>query len=285
MSAGVLTRCGTAHTLSTEREDILMFFPGGRQPPARPTRAPRPPARSPPHPHSEPLPPSRRTPVQRRAVERVARITRAAGELCAVEGAAAVTMEAIAARAGTSIGSVYQFFPNRDALLHAVAEGYVADLVALLEADDGADVARLPLPALVDAVLAPFDRFHETHPGYFAILFAPAGSTALGALRGRLRTRLQRRAESIFRARAPGLAPARRRRLALTAVEAARALVQYIETGVPAAERRAMRLELRAMLVAYLAPALDGDAGDPADEGTEAVPAGGAHAAPPAGVA
>jgi AcrR family transcriptional regulator len=191
-------------------------------------------------------------------------------------------MEAIAARAGTSIGSVYQFFPNRDALLHAVAEGYVADLVALLEADDGADVARLPLPALVDAVLAPFDRFHETHPGYFAILFAPAGSAALGALRGRLRTRLQRRAESIFRARAPRLSPARRRRLALTAVEAARALVQHIETGVPAAERRAMRLELRAMLVAYLAPALDGGVGDGVDDGTNAA---GADASRPAGVA
>jgi AcrR family transcriptional regulator len=232
------------------------------------------------------MPTSRRTPVQRRAVERVARITRAAGELCALEGAAAVTMEAIAARAGTSIGSVYQFFPNRDALLQAVAEGYVADLVAVLEAGDAPDVARLPLPALVDAVLAPFDRFHETHPGYFAILFAPAGSAALGALRGRLRARLQRRAEAIFRARAPGLAPARRRRLALTAVEAARALVQYIETGVPAAERRAMRLELRAMLVAYLAPALGDGAGDGGDGATD--PGGGdgnGDGGRPAGVA
>lgn len=207
----------------------------------------------------------RRTPVQRRAVERVARIARAAGELCAAEGAAAVTMEAIAARAGTSIGSLYQFFPNRDALLHAVAERYVADLEAVLEAQDAPDAARLPLAELVDAVLAPFDHFHETHPGYFAILFAPAGSAALGPLRGRLRARLRRRVERIFRARAPELAPARRRRLALTAVEAARALMQYIETAVPAPERRAMRRELRAMLVAYLAPWLgdgpDGAAG------------------------
>ena len=200
------------------------------------------------------MPTPRRTPVQRRARERVERIARAAGELCAEAGVPAVTMEGIAARAGTSIGSLYQFFPNRDALLHAVAEGYVADLDHLLDAADGPEVATLPLPALVDAVLEPFVRFHRAHPGYFAILFAPPGSAALAALRGRLRGRLVRRVEGIFRARAPGLAPAQRRRLALTAVEAGRALMQYIETGVPRGGRRAMRAELRAMLVAYLAP-------------------------------
>ncbi len=168
-------------------------------------------------------------------------------------------MEAIAARAGTSIGSLYQFFPNRDALLHAVAERYVADLEQLLEErddDDRPDAAALPLPALVDAVLEPFVRFHRTHPGYFAILFAPAGSAALATLRGRLRDRLVARVDALFRRRAPRLGAARRRRLARTAVEAARALLQYVETAVPAAERRPMRAELRAMLVAYLEPTL-----------------------------
>ena len=42
------------------------------------------------------------------------------------------------------------------------------------------------------------------------------------------------------------------------AVESARALLQYIVTGVPRAERGAMREELRAMLVAYLGPWLRG---------------------------
>jgi AcrR family transcriptional regulator len=198
--------------------------------------------------------PPRRVPRQRRSQERLARITSAAGELCAELGANAVTMEAIAARAGTSIGSLYQFVPNRDALLHAVARTYVADLEPLLDAHDEPAMARLPLPELVDAVLEPFERFHRTHPGYFAILFAPQGSDALGALRGRLRARLLARVEALFRARAPRLGTARRRRLAMTSVECGRALLQYVEQSVPAAERRAMRAELRAMLVAYLEP-------------------------------
>src|SRR5829696_27334 len=105
---------------------------------------------------SSSAPAARRVPTQRRSRERLARIARAAGELCAELGADAVTMEAIAARAETSIGSLYQFFPNRDALLNAVAEQYAADLVALLEESDPVpDAERLALDALVDAVLEP----------------------------------------------------------------------------------------------------------------------------------
>ena len=200
---------------------------------------------------------TRRVPTQRRSQERLERIARAAGELCAEVGADAVTMEAISARAETSIGSLYQFFPNKDALLHAVAERYVDDLLALLDASDAADagdVAGLPLETLVDALLEPFVAFHRAHPGYFAILFAPQGGEALRSVRGRLRERLAQRVERLFQARAPRLDPAKRRRLALTAVEAARALMQYIEVGVPRGERKEMRSELRGMLVAYLSP-------------------------------
>ena len=201
--------------------------------------------------------PVRRIPTQRRSQERLARIAQAAGELCAEVGADAVTMEGIAARAGTSIGSLYQFFPNRDALLAAVAERYVADLDALLAAGELPDATALPLEQLVEAVLAPFVAFHERHPGYFAILFAPQGGAALASLRGRLRERLVARVDALLARRAPAIPAAERRRVALTAVEAGRALFQYIETGIPSRERPAMRRELRGMLVAYLAPWVD----------------------------
>jgi AcrR family transcriptional regulator len=202
---------------------------------------------------------ARRVPAQRRSRERVARIARAAGELCGEVGTDGATMEAIAERAGTSIGSLYQFFPNKDALLHAVAERYAADMLTLLEAADPPDAATLPLDEVVGAVLEPFVAFHHAHPGYFALLFAPQGSAALRAVRGRLRERLVQRVDRLFRARVPGLPAAKRRRLALTAVEAGRALMQYIEVSVPRAAQEEMRAELRAMLVAYLAPWFGGE--------------------------
>lgn len=196
----------------------------------------------------------RRTPTQRRSQERLARIVRATGELCGERGVDGVTMDAIAERAGTSIGSLYQFFPNRDALLRMLAERNVADLNKLLDARDAPEMAALPLAELVDAMIAPFVSFHEAHPGYFEVLFAPPGSTALRAIRGRLRAHLRRRVERLFRLRAPHLSAVKRRRLALTAVESGRALMQYIEHNVSPNERPAYRAELRSMLVAYLEP-------------------------------
>ena len=68
---------------------------------------------------------------------------------------------------------------------------------------------------------------------------------------------LVRRVERLFQARAPDLAPAKRKRLALTAVEAARAVMQFIEVGVAPSARTPLRTELRAMLVAYLSPWLE----------------------------
>jgi AcrR family transcriptional regulator len=214
---------------------------------------PRPAPKAPPA-----TPVTRHAPTQRRSQERLARIARAAGELCAQLGAEAVTMEAIADRAETSIGSLYRFYPNRDALLEAVAERYVADLGAVLDGEEGAAerVAALPIGELVDAILEPFVAFHRAHPGYFAILFAPQGSVALRAVRGRLRQRLAARLEALLALRAPRLAAERRRRVALTTVEAARALLQFIERSVPRGEQAPMRQEMRALLVAYLGPVI-----------------------------
>lgn len=66
----------------------------------------------------------RRVPVQARSRERVERILDAAAQLLADKGYDAVKTNSIAKRAGVSIGSVYQFFPNRFAIFNALAARY-----------------------------------------------------------------------------------------------------------------------------------------------------------------
>ncbi len=66
----------------------------------------------------------RRVPVQARSRERVERILDAAAQLLSDEGYDAVKTNLIAKRAGVSIGSIYQFFPNRFAIFNALAERY-----------------------------------------------------------------------------------------------------------------------------------------------------------------
>ncbi len=66
----------------------------------------------------------RRVPVQARSRERVERILDAAAQLLSDEGYDAVKTNLIAKRAGVSIGSIYQFFPNRFAIFNALAGRY-----------------------------------------------------------------------------------------------------------------------------------------------------------------
>ena len=75
----------------------------------------------------------RRQPVQARSRERVERILDAAAQLLAEDGYDAVKTNAIAKRAGVSIGSVYQFFPNRFAIFNALAERYRSKINLSLE--------------------------------------------------------------------------------------------------------------------------------------------------------
>ena len=63
----------------------------------------------------------RRRPVQERSAARVQRMLDAAAALLDEVGYEATTTSQIAARAGVSVGSLYQFFPDRRAVLQALA--------------------------------------------------------------------------------------------------------------------------------------------------------------------
>src|SRR5262249_54442546 len=85
-------------------------------------------------------------------------ILAAAARAFADPGFDAATMEGIAAAAGTSIGSVYQFFANKPALLAALSDRYLLAARALF--DDVMGPAALARPwrrtigALVDGFVA-----------------------------------------------------------------------------------------------------------------------------------
>lgn len=60
---------------------------------------------------------SRKQPQQARSTELVAAILEAATQVLAKEGAARFTSARVAEKAGVSVGSIYQYFPNKAAIL------------------------------------------------------------------------------------------------------------------------------------------------------------------------
>lgn len=69
----------------------------------------------------------RRNPAQQRSRERLERILAAAIEVIAAKGSDQATMSEIAKLAGISIGSLYQYFPDKSAVIRALAERFNAE--------------------------------------------------------------------------------------------------------------------------------------------------------------
>ena len=64
----------------------------------------------------------RKIPTQERAGRTISTIFEAAAQILQKEGPDKLTTNRIAERAGFSIGTVYQYFPNKEAILAAIAE-------------------------------------------------------------------------------------------------------------------------------------------------------------------
>jgi len=67
-------------------------------------------------------PSARKSPIQERSKARVERILEVAAELIARNGSDLLKMSEVAASAGISIGSLYQYFPEKAALIRMLAE-------------------------------------------------------------------------------------------------------------------------------------------------------------------
>jgi AcrR family transcriptional regulator len=113
--------------------------------------------------------PRRRIPKQARARERVGRILDAARRELEAQPVAEITIEGIAERAGVPVGSVYQYFSSKTALLVAVAET-VMDEADSETARQLVDCRTLPWRDAVDRTVGATLRFLGESFGYRQLL-------------------------------------------------------------------------------------------------------------------
>lgn len=98
----------------------------------------------------------RRAPTQKRSRERVDTILKVACELISTHGSDAIRMGEVAEKAGVSIGSLYQYFPDKASIIHALADRYNAESRHCIE-------EALAQVTTAKALLAAFDQLIDTY--------------------------------------------------------------------------------------------------------------------------
>jgi len=101
-------------------------------------------------------------PSQRRSRERVERMLGCAAEIIAKKGSDAMRMSEVARMAGVSIGSLYQYFPDKSAIVRTLAERYNAEGRKCIA--DG--LARV---ATMDELCDAFGRLVDTYYEMFIV--------------------------------------------------------------------------------------------------------------------
>ena len=117
-----------------------------------------------------------RQPKQARSLKRVNRILAVAEEMFIEKGYAATTTKAIASQAEVPIGSLYQFFPDKAAILQALAERYTDLLDRRLKTLEPLETSQLSLANYVDRLTDLVEEFFDKYPGYRAIFMEVQGT-------------------------------------------------------------------------------------------------------------
>ncbi|MDO9570472.1 MAG: TetR/AcrR family transcriptional regulator [Hydrogenophaga sp.] len=99
----------------------------------------------------------RKKPRQARATFTLDAIFEATIQLLVADGMHRLTTTKVAERAGVSVGTLYQYFPHKEALVYAVNERYLENLAARIESTCRAQHGR-PIGEMVEALIDTYWR-------------------------------------------------------------------------------------------------------------------------------
>jgi AcrR family transcriptional regulator len=152
----------------------------------------------------------------------------------------------MAERAGASIGAMYQYFPNKEAIVRALRTQYGQEMEELWK-PLLAEAGKLNVAQLVDRIFELVVEFMESRPAYIPLLSAPAKYTRDPAARNRLREHLAK----LFREMQPGLSHEDAFRIANVTFQMVKGLNPLYAEAKPK-ERQELVQEFKLAVTAYL---------------------------------
>ncbi|MFD5947252.1 TetR family transcriptional regulator [Streptomyces collinus] len=191
---------------------------------------------------------------QARGERRIVQLLEAAARVFTTTGYTAASTNAIAREAGVSPGTLYQFFPNKEAiaielgsrLMHEMRQSYDEALTPITP-------DTTPLEEVIAGTVDRFIEFNCRHPAFFVLMHGPDIPGRIAEEHDALHTTLVARVESILAPFTPDAPPAAVTRTAQMCVGIYKAGLELI-LAHEGDEREAYVQELKGALVRYLEP-------------------------------
>ncbi|MGP3913603.1 TetR/AcrR family transcriptional regulator [Nonomuraea sp. 10N515B] len=188
---------------------------------------------------------------QARGLKRMEEILDAAELVIAEVGFPDLTTNQVAARAGMSPGSLYQFFRNKEEILDGLVSRYTDDRQEFWAARLAEVTPDVPLEVLVGQLVDESVRFKSRSPAYWSLLYGSATGDRFAAASQRLHEDISRQLAAMLRRLRPELAEDRARLMGTMVLSMVKTVMPMITTATPEHSAELVD-ELKLMLVRYL---------------------------------
>lgn len=201
----------------------------------------------------------RRQPKQQRGKERVEKILDAAAAVFDEVGYGEATTHLIAAKAGTAIGSLYQFFPDKAAIFNAMELRHADRVKAMWAQAIGPETIELPLRDMIRALVAAVAELFEEAVSRVVFVQFFIGREIFQSIDESMTQEAIDFMASLLQQRNPSLGKAQCSLLAEVCVHSSNAVILSALRNPDLQHRQQLVQQIEDLLVSYLEPYVGDD--------------------------
>lgn len=196
----------------------------------------------------------RKTPIQARSTVTVEAISEAAIQVLLSHGAQRFTTTRVADRAGVSVGTLYQYYPNKHSLLFAVLENHLDNVAARVEATCES-ACHKPLAEMIREMAEAFVDAKMERADISVALYRVSADVGGPALIKRISQRSRKAVEAMLQTAPDAKSPPDKFAIDMMLAAMSGAIRSLLETGPSAATIRRSREQLVLLCQSYMAAA------------------------------
>lgn len=199
----------------------------------------------------------RKTPVQERAAVTVEAIAEATVQVLLTHGSDRLTTTRVAERAGVAVGTLYQYFPNKQSLLFAVLKGHLKVVSDRVEA--ACERAKHePLSEMIRQMVEAYVGVKMERSDISVALYQIAPDVGGPALMKRVLQRLRKAVEAMLETAPDMTSPPDKFAVEMMLAAISGAMRSVLEAGASPALMRRTREQLVLLCQSYLTAATGG---------------------------